>query len=332
MRAIKAGNIVTRVIVIREHGGPERLGVETAEVASPRAGEVLLRQTAIGVNYVDTYFRRGVYTIPLPAVLGVQGVGVVEARGEGVTRFAVGDTVAYGSSSHAYAESRVINADSLVGVPGGLSAELIAATLTRGMTAEYLLCRLHEVRRGEVVIVHAAAGGTGWIVCQWAKHLGAVVIGTAGSPEKCKLAREAGCDLVIAHDAPDFVAQVRDFTDGGMVDIVYDSIGKTSFSTSLECIKPRGLMVAYGNASGRPEPFDVLTLAERGSLFLTRPRLNEYVVSVDDLKFCTARFFATLERDIVRPQPIQAFALEHVADAHRHLEDRGQTAIPILVP
>lgn len=323
---------MARAIVLNEYGGPERLELQNVDVAAPDAGEVLIRQFAIGVNFIDTYCRRGLYPVPLPAIIGNQGVGIVEGLGGGVEDFKIGDRVGYGSSNGGYVDARVIKTKDIVPVPDGVSDEVVAAALTRGMTAEFLLCRLHELKAGETVIVHAATGGTGLIVCQWAKHLGATVIATVGSEAKIAMAEAAGADHVLLHDADDFVAAVRAFTDGRGVDVVYDSIGKTTFANSLECLRPRGLMVAYGNASGKPEPFDVLTLASQGSLYLTRPRLWEYVGTKAELELSASRFFDVLEQGVVRPSPVEKFPLADAPSAHVHLEDRAKHTIPILVP
>lgn len=323
---------MARAIVLNAYGGPEQLALESVDVQEPDAGEVLIRQTAVGVNFVDTYCRRGLYPVPLPAIIGNQGVGVVEGLGDGETDFEIGDRVGYGSSNGGYVDMRVIKSKDIVRVPDGISDEVVAAALTRGMTAEFLLFRVHQLEAGETVIVHAATGGTGLIVCQWAKHLGATVIATVGSKAKIAMAEAAGADHVLLHDAVDFVDGVSSITNGRGVDVVYDSIGKTTFANSLECLRPRGLMVAYGNASGKPDPLDVLSLASQGSLFLTRPRLWEYVGTKVGLELSTSRFFDAVETGIVQPSPVEAFALADAASAHVHLEDRAKHTIPILVP
>ncbi len=323
---------MTRAIVLRELGGPDNLVVEDVDLRAPGAGEVLVRHTGIGVNFVDTYFRRGLYPIKLPAIIGDQAAGVVEAVGPEVVSFKPGDRIGYGSAGPSYVEARVMKADAIVHLPDAISDEVVAATLTRGMTAEYLLFRLHALRPGETVIVHAATGGTGLMVCQWAKDLGATVIATVGAESKFEMAREAGADYVLLHSAADFVAQVRDLTGGRGVDVAYDSIGRDTFMKSIECLRPRGLMVAYGNASGKPDPLDVLALSRHGSLYLTRPNLSHYVSTRADLELSTSRFFDALERGIVWPHPVERFALEEAPAAHRHLEDRAKHTIPILVP
>jgi len=287
---------VTRAIVLRAYGGPEALRLEDIDLGEPGLGEVLIRQTGIGVNFIDTYYRRGIYPVPLPAIIGDQATGVVEEVGAAVSGFAIGDRVAYCAAGHAYVERRLIGADKLVKLPAGIDDDVVSASLLRGLTAEYLLCRLHAVQPGETVVVHAAAGGTGLIVCQWARHLGAQVIATVGSAAKVDIARAAGAEHVLLHSQTDWAAQARELTAGRGVDVVYDSIGLDTFMASLECLRPRGLMVAYGNASGKPPPFDVLTLSRLGSLYLTRPRLTDYVESRADLEGAAARSAASCAR------------------------------------
>lgn len=324
--------MVTRAIVLHEFGGPDKLRLEETDLGDPDAGQVLIRQTGIGVNYIDTYYRQGIYPLPLPAIIGDQASGVVEALGAGVSGIAVGDRVAYCTGGRAYVERRTIAADRLVKLPAEIDDDVVSSSLLRGLTAEYLLCRLHVVQPGETLIVHAAAGGTGLIVCQWAKHLGATVIASVGTPAKQDIARGAGADHVLLHDDPEFVARVRELTGGRGVDVVYDSIGLDTFMDSLACLRPRGLMVAYGNASGKPAPLDVLALASHGSLFLTRPRLGEYIATRAELEDSAARYFDVLAGGVVRPHPVQHFALADAAAAHVHLEDRAALSIPVLVP
>jgi len=323
---------VTPAIVIHAYGGVEQLTLSEIDLGSPGPGEVLIRHTGIGVNYIDTYFRRGIYPIPLPAVIGDQAVGLVEALGPGVSELAEGDTVAYGSVARAYCERRVIRADQVVRIPDGVDPDVVAATLTRAMTAEYLLFRLHAVQPDETVIVHAAVGGTGLLMVQWARHLGARVIATVGSESKFAAARQAGADQVLLHQQDDFVEQVKAMTGGRGVDVVYDSVGKDTFEKSLECLRRRGLMVAYGNASGKPDPYDVLGLSRLGSLYLTRPRLNDYVAERAELELSAGRVFEALDAGVLRPHPVKRFALADAAAAHLHLEDRAELSIPILAP
>ncbi|HJP36958.1 MAG TPA: quinone oxidoreductase [Gammaproteobacteria bacterium] len=324
---------MTNAIVLHETGGPEKLLWETAEVLSPEPNQVAIRHTAVGVNYIDTYMRSGLYPIDLPGVIGQQGVGVVTALGAGVGRFAVGDRVTYGMApGGAYIEERVIGTDVLVPLPKGISDELAAATLLRGMTAEYLLFRLYAVQPGDTVIVHAATGATGVILCQWARVLGARVIGTVGSGSRFERARAAGCELVLEYQDPDFVEKVGDFTDGRLCEVVYDSVGRDTFATSRKCVARRGMLVTFGNASGKPEPLDVLDLASQGSIFVTRPRLDHYAATVEETEGSAARFFAAVASGTVDPRSTQSFPLREAAAAHRHLEDREQLTTPVLVP
>ncbi|MEQ8234605.1 MAG: quinone oxidoreductase [Gammaproteobacteria bacterium] len=323
---------MTQAIVLHAHGGPEQLRAARVEVGAPGAGEVRLRHTGIGVNFVDTYFRRGLYPVELPAIIGDQACGVVEAVGPGVDGLAVGDAVAYASCPGAYAATRIAPAAQLVRVPAGVDAMLVASSLTRGMTAEYLLFRLHALARGESCLVYAAAGGTGRLLCQWARHLGATVIAAVGAANRVATAHEAGAHHVLLNDDADFAARVRAWSGGRGVDVVYDSVGRDTFTQSLACLRPRGLMVAYGNASGAPEPCEVLALARHGSLFLTRPRLPDYVADRSELEHCAGRYFDALAAGVVRPNAIERYALADAAAAHLHLEDRERLTTPVLVP
>lgn len=323
---------MAQAIVLREYGGPENLRLETVDSGTADDASILVRNVAIGVNFIDTYFRRGIYPTTLPAVIGDQAVGIIEECGSAVTGLAVGDRVAYAAIFGAYIDRRWVDSTQVVRVPDNVSEELVAASLTRGLTAEYLLFRLYRVKSGDTVIVHAAAGGTGSILCQWARQLGATVIGTVGTEAKFETAKQAGCDSVLVHSANDFVEQVRDITDGKLVDVVYDSIGKDTFNKSLECIKQRGLMVAFGNASGKPDPVDVLSLARFGSLYLTRPILTHYISTHEELELSAAQYFAALADGIVVPHPVTKYQLADASAAHEHLEDRSNLTIPILVP
>lgn len=323
---------MTKAIVLHETGGPDKLLWEDIEVPAPGPTEVAIRHTAIGVNYIDTYMRSGLYPVPLPAVIGQQGAGVVTAVGAEVRRFAVGDRVTYGAAPiGGYAEERVIGADVLVPLPAAISDETSAASLLRGMTAEYLLFRLYAVQPGDNVLVHAAAGATGVILCQWARELGARVIGTVGSSARFEQARAAGCELVLEYDDPELVAKVNDFTAGKLCEVVYDSVGKDTFDTSLQCVCRRGMMVAFGNASGKPDPFDVLALARQGSVFLTRPKLDDYATTLAETEACAARFFAAVAGGAVTPRATQSFGLREAAAAHRHIEDREKLTTPVLL-
>ena len=322
---------MVNAMVLHEVGGPGRLLWEAVDVAEPDPTQVKIRHTAIGVNYIDTYMRSGLYPVALPAVIGQQGVGVITAIGSNVTRFAVGDRVGYGSAPvGAYAEERIMDPRPLVKLPEGISDELAAATQLRGMTAEYLLFRLYKLQPGDNIIVHAATGATGVIMVQWARRLGARVIGTVGSPARFDQAREAGCELVIEYQDSRFVEKVSDFTDGKLCEVVYDSVGKDSFATSLQCVKRRGMMVAYGNGSGTPDPVEVLSLARQGSVYLTRPRLDDYATSVEETEACASRFFDAVTSGSVKPRTTRTFPLREAPEAHRHLEDRDELSTPVL--
>ena len=323
---------MSKAVFVNQCGGPEVLSYENYHTGEPGPGEVLVRNTAIGVNYIDTYYRSGLYPAALPLIPGDQAAAVVQAVGSGVDEFKPGDRVGYASKPlGAYTEERVINADLLVPLPDGISDELAGATLTRGLTVEYLTHRLYELKAGETVLVHAAAGGTGRILCQWAGKIGARVIGTVGSEEKMDIARENGCSEVLLHQQ-DFVPQVRELTGGQGVDIAYDSIGRSTFMKSLDCIRSRGMMVSFGNASGKPDPLDVLELAKRGCLFLTRPTLYGYTNIRNDLLLSARRYFNAITTGLITVEAGAPFALADASEAHRHLEDRTIIGSPILIP
>ena len=323
---------MSKAVFVNECGGPEVLSYQDNHVSQPGPGEVLLRNTAIGVNYIDTYYRSGLYPAELPLIPGDQASGIIEAVGVGVSEFKPGDRVAYASKPlGAYVDERVIDADVLVPLPDGISDEIAGATLTRGLTAEYLTHRLYELKAGETVLVHAAAGGAGRILCQWADNIGARVIGTVGSEEKMDVARENGCAEVLLHQ-DDFVPQVKDLTAGKGVDVAYDSIGKATFMKSLDCIRPRGMMVSFGNASGKPDSLDVLELAKRGCLFLTRPTLYGYTRNRDELLLSAERYFTAITSGLLSVETGVPFPLEDAAQAHMHLEDRSLVGSPILIP
>ncbi|WP_028456131.1 quinone oxidoreductase family protein [Chitinilyticum litopenaei] len=322
----------TTVIRIREHGGPEVMQLETVALAAPGPGEVLLRQLAIGVNFIDTYHRSGLYPLPLPAGLGQEACGIVEAIGPGVSEFRPGDRVAYaGGATGAYATHRLMPAERLVLVPIGVPDEVAAATLLRGMTAQYLLKRTFPVKRGQTILFHAAAGGVGQIACQWARALGATVIGTAGSPDKLKLAAR-WCDHVINYSEADWVAEVRELTRGQGVPVVYDGVGAATFAGSLDCLAPRGMLVSFGNASGAVPAFNPALLAQKGSLFFTRPTLGHYIATRQELLDTANDYFHIYEHGNVRAEVKQRFALSQAAEAHRALEARHTTASTVLIP
>ena len=320
-------------IRIHAHGGPEVLQWEAVAASEPGPGEVLIRQTAIGLNFIDVYERTGLYPGALPAGLGREGAGVVEAVGPRVKGVAIGDRVAYASQQPgAYAQERLIAADRVVKIPDGVSDRLAAAAMLKGLTAHFLLRRTHRVRKGDAVVVHAAAGGVGLIAAQWARSLGAQVIGVVGSDAKAAVAREHGCHHTLVLGRDDLAARVREFTGGQGAHVVYDSIGKDTFFASLDCLRPLGLMVSYGNASGPVPPVAPLELARRGSLFLTRPTLFHYIARRADLDRAARELFAAIGRGVVRIEIGQSYALQDVAQAHRDLEARRTVGSTVLIP
>ncbi len=323
--------LAMKAVRIHEHGGPEVLKVEDIETGRPGAGQVLLRHTMIGVNFTDIYHRTGLYKVPLPATLGVEAAAVIEALGPDVSELSVGDRVAYASAGiGAYAEKRVVDAERVVKLPEGVSDDTAAATLLKGLTAEYLIRRTYPIKPGETVLYHAAAGGVGSIACRWLKALGARVIGTAGSDDKARMARENGCDDVIVYTREDFVARTRELTNGRGVDVVYDSVGKDTVMKSLDCLRPRGMLVSFGNASGKPDPLDILRLSDKGSLFLTRPKLADYVATREDLVASANALFGAYEAGHVPVIIGQRFPLERAAEAHRALESRATIGSTLL--
>lgn len=324
---------MNHAIRIHEPGGPEQLRWEEVPVPSPKPGEALVRHKAVGLNFIDVYFRTGLYKAPgMPATIGMEASGVVEAVGEGVTQVAPGDRVAYATGPiGAYAEMRSLAADRLVKLPDSISFEQGAAMMLQGMTAQYLLRRTHSVQRGETILVHAAAGGVGLIICQWAKLLGATVIGVVGTEAKAELAKAHGATHTIL-STEDLATRVKTITDGAMVPVVYDSIGKDTFAASLDCLAPLGMMVSYGNASGAVPPVDIGVLAAKGSLFLTRPSLATYTARREDLVAAAEDLFAVVEQGAVKISINQTFPLREAAEAHRALEARRTTGSTILLP
>jgi NADPH2:quinone reductase len=321
--------------MVRVHavGGPEVLRFEQVEVGAPGRGQVRLRQTAVGLNFIDVYFRTGLYpAASLPFTPGQEGAGVVEAVGEGVTELKVGDRVAYAGPIGAYAESRLIQADRLVRLPGGITDRQAAAMMLKGMTAEYLVRRTFPVSAGQTILFHAAAGGVGLIACQWAKHLGARVLGTVGSEAKAELARAHGCDVPIRYDREDVVARVRELTDGKGVPVVYDSVGKDTFEKSLDCLAPRGMLVTFGQSSGSIPPLNLGVLSQKGSLYVTRPTLVTYTAAREDLLAAAKALFDVVQSGAVRIEINQTFALRDAAEAHRALEGRKTTGSTLLLP
>lgn len=314
-------------------GGPEVLQWVEVDVPAPAEGEVRIRHQAVGLNFIDTYHRSGLYPVPLPSGIGQEAAGVIEALGNGVAGFVVGDRVAYvGGALGAYSEVRNVAASSLVKLPDALSCEQGAAMMMQGLTAQYLLRRTYRVQPGDTILIHAAAGGVGLIVCQWAKALGARVIGTVSSEAKAELARAHGCDHTIITARESVSARVREITGGEGVPVVYDSIGKDSFMDSLACLRPLGTMVTFGNASGPVPPFDPGLLARMGSLFLTRPTLFHYIARREDLLAMAEELFAVVASGQVRLSINQRFPLKEAATAHRELEARRTTGSSVLLP
>ncbi|WP_332690352.1 quinone oxidoreductase family protein [Devosia sp.] len=323
---------MTRAVVVRQLGGPEALSLEDWPLASPAPGQVALRQTAIGLNFIDTYQRSGLYPVQLPFVAGNEGAGVITALGEGVTGFRVGDRVAYQGQIGAYAAERLAAADRMVAIPDGISDQTAAAIMLKGLTAYYLLFKTWPVARGETILWHAAAGGTGLIATQWAKALGATVIGTAGSADKVALAKAHGCDHVINYQTEDFAARVRELTGGRGVDVVYDGVGKATFEKSLDCLRPRGLMVSFGNASGVVSIPDITLLSRKGSLYVTRPTGGHYLGTRAELVEGAKRLFDAVASGAIKIEIGRTFALADAAEAHRALESRETTGSVILLP
>ena len=323
----------SHAIRIHEHGGPEMMKWEIVEVGAPGLGEVRIRHTAVGLNYIDTYHRTGMYKIPMPTVLGREGAGVIEAVGANVNDLKVGDRVAYASSPiGSYAEARLMPAERVVKVPDNVSDQQAASIMLKGMTAQYLLRRTFKVGPGVTILFHAAAGGVGQIVSQWARHLGATVIGTVGSTAKAAIATKAGCHHVINYSTEDFVARVAEITGGKKCDVVYDGVGKDTFLKSLDCVRPLGTVVLFGNASGKVEPLDLNLLAAKGSLFVTRPTLDTFVAKREELVATANELFDVVGRGIVKIDINQTYPLKDAAQAHRDLEARKTTGSTVLIP
>ncbi len=322
---------MSSAIRIREIGGPEVLEWQEVTVGEPGAGDVRLRHSAVGLNFIDVYFRTGAYGADLPFTPGLEASGVIEALGEGVSSLRVGDHVAYAAPpAGAYSEARLMPADRLVKLPEGVSDELAAAMMLKGMTAQYLLRRAYRVKAGDTILFHAAAGGVGLIACQWAKHLGATVIGTVGNDEKAELAAAHGCDYPIVYTRENFVERVKAITAGEGVPVVYDSVGKDTFMDSLDCLRPLGSMVIFGQSSGPVPPLEVGLLAAKGSLFLTRPTLMTYTARREDLVTTADELFQVVRTGAVRLEINQRFPRREAADAHRALEARQTTGSTIL--
>ena len=321
---------MTHAIRMHKTGGPEVLAWEEVALGKPGPGEVRLRHTAVGLNYIDTYHRSGLYPLPLPTIIGSEGAGIVEEAGAGVTDLKPGDRVAYAGALGAYAETRNAPADRLVAIPKGVSDQQAAAMMLKGMTAQYLIRRTYRVKSGDTILIHAAAGGVGLIVCQWAKHLGATVIGTVGSEEKAALAKQHGCDYPIIYTREDFVARVKELTQGKKVPVVYDSVGKDTFMKSLDCLAPLGLLASFGQSSGAVGPVDLGILAPKGSLYVTRPTMGTYVAKREDLLATANELFDVVAKGIVKIGINQTYALKDAAQAHRDLQARKTTGSTVF--
>jgi NADPH2:quinone reductase len=321
-----------KAIRFEKTGGPEVLAYTDVDLPPPGTGEARVRHSAIGVNFIDTYYRSGLYPVPLPSGLGSEAAGVVTALGEGVSGLKTGDRVAYAGPLGAYAEEANVPAARLVKLPDGIGDDIAAAAMLKGMTVQYLLTRTFMVQKGMTILFHAAAGGVGLIAGQWAKHLGATVIGTVGSDDKIALARAHGYDHVFNMRKEDWVARVRELSGGEGLPVVYDSIGKDSWDGSLDCLAPRGLMVSFGNASGAVPPFAPGILASKGSLYLTRPSLLHYTRTRAELQETADDLFAVIASGAVKIEVRQRFKLADAADAHRALEGRKTTGATVLVP
>ncbi len=321
-------------IQIHETGGADVLRYETVEVGAPGPGEVRLKQTAIGLNFIDVYFRSGVYPPPaLPFTPGLEGAGEVVALGDGVTGLAVGDRVAYAAPPlGAYAEERLMPADRLVNIPAAISDDQAAAMMLKGLTAQYLLRRTFRVEPGQTILFHAAAGGVGLIACQWAKSLGVNVIGTVGSDAKAGLAKAHGCAHTIRYDQDNLVERVKEITDGKGVPVVYDLVGQSTFESSLDCLSPHGMLVSFGQSSGKIPPFDVGILSAKGSLYLTRPTLMTYTAAREDLVASAKELFGVVEDGTVKIEINQRFPLKDATAAHQALEGRKTTGSTLLIP
>jgi NADPH2:quinone reductase len=323
---------MAHAIRVHQTGGPEVLKWESVDVGAPGQGQVRLKQHAVGVNYIDTYQRSGLYKLPMPFVPGNEGAGEVVAVGPGVTDFKVGDRGAYAGAVGGYADERLMPADRLVKLPEAIDYKTGAAMMLQGMTVRYLLRQTYKVVPGTTMLLHAAAGGIGLIAAQWARHLGATIIGTVSSEEKAKLAKAAGCTHVINYKAEDFVKRTREITNGQGVDVVYDGVGKDTFPASLDCLRPLGLWVSFGNASGPVPPFEVNILQGKGSLYATRPTLQTYVAKRADLLANANDLFDVVGKGVVKINVNHAYPLKDAAQAHRDLEGRKTTGSIVLLP
>jgi NADPH2:quinone reductase len=324
---------MAHAIRFHQTGGPEVLSYDEVDVPPPAAGEVRIRQQAIGVNYLDTYHRSGHYPLPLPSGLGTEGAGEVQAVGAGVTDFRPGDRVAYCTSAvGAYSTERNVPADKLVKLPDGIEARTAASMMLKGLTVQYLFRQTRPLQAGETILFHAAAGGVGLIACQWARALGVTMIGTAGSDEKAALAREHGCAHTIVYTRESFVERVKEITGGKGVPVVYDAVGKDTFPGSLDCLSPRGMFVSFGNASGPVAAFNIGMLAQKGSLYATRPTLFSYANTPAALRAMAGEMFDLVQAGKIKADIRQTWPLRDAAQAHRALESRGTTGATVLIP
>ena len=325
--------MITNAIRVHKQGGPEEMKWEQVELPNVKEGEVLIKHTAIGLNYIDTYHRSGLYPMPVPLTLGIEGAGIVEEVGENVSDLKVGDRVAYASPpTGSYAEAKVMPANRLVKIPDNISDEIAAAIMLKGMTVEYLIRRTYNVKAGQTVLFHAAAGGVGLIACQWLKAIGAITIGTVGSEEKAILAQANGCDHTILYREESFVDKVKEITNGEGVPVVYDGIGKDTALPGLDCLSPLGLMVVFGNASGNAPAIDTGMLASKGSLFLTRPTLMTYNAKREDLVDSAQQLFNMVSSGKINISINARYALKDAAQAHKDLENRKTTGSTLLIP
>ncbi|MFL6579574.1 MAG: quinone oxidoreductase family protein [Burkholderiales bacterium] len=324
---------MAKAIRFHRAGGPEVLQLDDIEVGDPADGQARVRNTAIGLNFIDTYHRSGLYPMPLPSGIGLEAAAVVEAVGKGVTHVKPGDRVGYaGGPPGAYSQARLIPADRLVKVPEGISDNEVAAMMLKGLTVWYLLRRTYRVEKGETVLFHAAAGGVGLIACQWLKALGVTVIGTVGSDDKARIAKAHGCDHTIVYTRENFVDRVKEITGGRKVPVVYDSVGKDTFMGSLDCLQPRGLLCIFGNGSGPVSAFDLNLLAAKGSLYVTRPSLMVYTARRQDLETGAKELFEVVKSGKVKIEINQTYKLQDAAQAHRDLEARKTTGSTVLLP
>ncbi len=323
---------MAKAIRFHKQGGPEVLQLDEVQVGDPGPGQVRVRHTAIGVNFLDTYQRSGLYAMKVPAVAGNEAAGVVEAVGEGVTSLKAGERIAYTGVVGAYCDVRLVPADRMVKIPEGITDEQAASMMLKGLTVHYLIHSTYAVKKGETVLWHAAAGGVGLIACQWLKALGATTIGTAGSDEKCALAKAHGADHVINYSKENFVQRVLEITGGKKLPVVYDSVGKSTWEGSLDLLRPRGLMVSFGNASGAVPPFNIVTLAGKGSLYVTRPTLVTYIAAREELVERSNALFDVVKSGKVKIAPSARYKLADAAQAHRDLEARKTTGSVVLMP